>query len=152
MEENYRKINDLLMCIGRRRRQIGENVMEELDIQPGQHFVLVWLKCIGRAASQAQLAEKMQVSPANVARHIKNLDRDGYISRSGGSDGRCNEIAITQKGEEMLQNSLKLFQGLDARSYAGFSAEELDQMHVLLGRMLDNLNRIKGEMEGEMKE
>lgn len=147
MQEQHKRINDLLMCIDRRRRQIGESAMAKLDIQPSQHFVLVWLKHTGRLESQARLAEMMRVSPASVARTLKNLDKDGYIARSGGADGRCNEIVITQKGEKILDQSLRLFQGLDARCFAGFSDEELILMEGLLGRMMENLNQIKNDKE-----
>ena len=150
MQEQYRRISHLLMCIGRRRRQIGEHAMAELEIQPSQHFALVRLKHAGRMDSQARLAEMLQVSPASVARTLKSLDRDGYIARSGGMDGRCNEIAITEKGENMLCQSLELFRDLDARSYAGFSEEELSMLNGLLDKLLSNLNRIKNENEGEM--
>lgn len=145
MFEQYRSVNELLMCIGRRRKQIGEMAMEALEILPSQHFVLVWLKHMGRAGSQAQLAEMMQVSPASVARTLKALDRDGYIRRCGGADGRCNEIVITEKGEQVLGKSCVLFRELDARSYAGFSDEELSLMQDLLGRMLNNLSKMKEE-------
>jgi DNA-binding MarR family transcriptional regulator len=148
MQEQYRRINQLLMCIDRRRKQIGENAMAELDIQPSQHFALVWLKHTGKMNSQALLAEKMQVSPASVARTLKSLDKDGYIARCGGTDGRCNEIAITEKGEGVLEKSMHLFQGLDARCYAGFSPEEMQMMNGLLEKLLTNLNQIKNE--GEM--
>ena len=147
MQEQHKKINDLLMCIDRRRRQIGESTMGEMDIQPSQHFVLVCLKHVGKLASQARLAEMMQVSPASVARTLKSLDRDGYITRSGGADGRCNEIAITEKGEAVLSQSLKLFSALDARCFAGFSGEELMQLDGLLNKLLSNLNQIKNEGE-----
>ena len=152
MQERYRSLNQLLMCIDRRRKQIGEAAMQALDIQPSQHFVLVWLKRMGRAASQSKLAEVMQVSPASVARSLKGLDRDGYIARSGGADSRCNETVITEKGQRMLDESLKLFLSLDERSYEGFSEAELAQMQGLLERLLNNLNRIKqknGEETGK---
>ena len=84
MNNRYRRLNELLMCIDRRRKQIGEIAMGELDIQPSQHFVLVWLKHVGRAASQAQLAETMQVSPASVARSLKALDKEGYYGETVG--------------------------------------------------------------------
>lgn len=151
MQEHYRGINQLLMCIDRRRKQIGEEAMQALDIQPSQHFVLVWLKRMGRAASQTKLAELMQVSPASVARSLKGLDRDGYIARCGGADSRCNETMITEKGQQMLDESLKLFRGLDERSYEGFSEAELVQMQGLLERLLNNLNRIKQENGEETK-
>lgn len=147
MNNRHRRLNELLMCIDRRRKQIGEMAMGELDIQPSQHFVLVWLKRMGRAASQSKLAEMMQVSPASVARSLKSLDRDGYIARTGGADGRCNETEITEKGEAMLAQSLELFRELDVRCYAGFSHEELESMEMLLGKLLSNLNQIKSEKE-----
>lgn len=147
MNNRTRKINGLLMCIDRRRKQICENAMQELDIQPSQHFVLVSLKHMGKAASQTHLAEMMQVSPASVARNLKGLDRDGYITRTGGADGRCNETVITEKGEKVLSESLKLFEGLDERCYSNFSDEELDRMESLLGKLLSNLNEIKNEKE-----
>jgi hypothetical protein len=37
---------------------------------------------------------------------------------------------ITEKGEKMLDESLKLFQALDERCYAGFTQAELDQLHA----------------------
>lgn len=147
MNNRYRRLNELLMCIDRRRKQIGEIAMGELDIQPSQHFVLVWLKHMGRAASQSKLAEMMQVSPASVARNLKALDRDGYIVRTGGTDGRCNETAITEKGEDVLAHSLELFQALDERCFANFSEEELGSMENLLDKLLANLNQIKNEKE-----
>lgn len=151
MHTRFRNINNLLMCIDRRRRQIGENAMAELDIQPSQHFVLVWLKHVGRAASQAQLAETMQVSPASVARSLKALDKEGYIIRSGGADSRCNEITITEKGENVLSKSMNLFRKLDERCYAGFTEDELNQLQNLLSKLQKNLHQIKNESEKEMK-
>lgn len=151
MHEKYRNINHLLMCIDRRRKQICEAAMQALDILPSQHFALVWLKRMGRAASQSKLAELMQVSPASVARSLKGLDRDGYIARSDGADGRCNETVITEKGQQVLDESLALFQQMDVRCYEGFSEAELRQFHDLLERLLENLNRIKNENEVEIK-
>ena len=147
MNNRYHRLNELLMCIDRRRKQIGEIAMGELDIQPSQHFVLVWLKHMGRAASQSKLAEMMQVSSASVARSLKSLDKEGYILRCGGSDGRCNETEITEKGEAMLAQSLELFRNLDARCFANFSEGELDCMENLLSKLLNNLNQIKNEKE-----
>lgn len=147
MNNRYRNINGLLMCIDRRRKQICEAAMQTLDIQPSQHFVLVSLRHMGRAASQSKLAEMMRVSSASVARSLKSLDREGYIARSGGVDGRCNETVITEKGEKILSESLKLFQGLDERCFAGFSDEEISHMENLLDRLLSNLNQIKNETE-----
>jgi len=147
MNNRYRNINALLMCIDRRRKQIGENAMRELDIQPSQHFVLVSLNCMGKAASQTRLAQMLQVTPASVARNLKGLDRDGYIARTGGADGRCNETVITEKGEKVLAKSMELFEGLDERCYGNFSDEELNQMEILLNKLLLNLNQMKEEKE-----
>lgn len=147
MNNRYRKLNNLLACIYRRRRQIGEATVSTLDIQPAQHFVLVQLTHMGRAASQSQLAERLQVTPASVARHLKALDQEGYIARSEGSDGRCNETVITEKGEAVLAKSMALFQEVDARCYANFSTDELKELERMLDKLLSNLDQIKNEKE-----
>lgn len=152
MENQYRHINDLLLYIDRSRRQIGEAAMGDLGILPSQHFMLVQLKRMGRAASQSQIAQTMRVSPASVARTMKSLDRDGYIQRNSGEDARCNEIIVTEKGENVLRHSRAFFHRLDERSYADFSSDEMEQLARLLEKIAKSLSEIREGMEKEMKQ
>ena len=152
MREKYRKISSLLMYIYRRRRQIGESTLAALDIQPSQHFVLMQLSHSGPMASQAQIAERMDVSAASVARTLKNLDDGGYITRADGrTDSRRNEIAITPKGEAVVEASRAIFMGVDHATYEGFTEGEFMQLEKLFGKMIGNLSMLE-QSEKEMKQ
>lgn len=152
MHEKLRWINHQMMRIGRRRHQIIENAVSKLGIMPSKHYVLMQLSCMGQAASQAQIAEKMHISPASVARTLKALDADGYILRScSGDDSRRNEISISPKGEAMVTRSREMFDELDEMIFRDFSGEELAQLSSMLERVLGNLEKIEEEAKTEVK-
>ena len=144
MSGRYHKICHMQMHIGRMQHRIIEARVRSLGIHPSQHVLLMHLSQMGRFPSQAQIAEELDISPASVARTLKQLEAGGYIERCGSDvDGRRNEIAISCKGVEMVQRSKEIFAGLEAVSYAGFSEEELDQLEALLKREIDNLRRLE---------
>ena len=145
MEERLRGINERMRRIDRDRLRIIERTVGDLDILPSQHFVLMHLSKEGRAPSQAQVANMLHVSPARVTLLMKSLDAEGYIERASGTDGRRNEITITDKGKAVVQRSRAFFRQLDEASYAGFTAEELEQFTGYLDRLLGNLARISEE-------
>lgn len=140
MEEQLCLLFGKMLHISRKRRQILENSMGDIRLTPSQHYVLFQLKKEGRMPSQSQIACALNVNPASVARTIKALDAMGYICRSScDSDGRRNEISLTEKGAREVERSRALFRQLDERSFAGFSAGELAQFSAMLDRMLENL-------------
>ncbi len=150
MRKRYHKISYMQRHIGRMQHRIIEARVRSLGIHPSQHFLLMHLSEMGRFPSQAQIAEELDISPASVARTLKQLEAGGYIERCGSDvDGRRNEIAISGKGVEMVQRSREIFGRLEAASYAGFSAEELDALESLLQREMDNLRRL--EQGGEIQ-
>ena len=146
MEERLRGINERMRRIDRNRLRIIERTVGDLDILPSQHFVLMHLSREGRAASQAQVANMLHVSPARVTLLMKNLEAAGYIERTSGADGRRNEIAITEKGQAVVKCSREFFRRLDEECYAGFRAEELEQLSGYLDRVLDNISHMGEEM------
>ena len=144
MNERFHRISHMQRHLGRMQHRIIEARVRLLGIHPSQHLLLMRLSDMGRFPSQTQIAEELDISPASVARTLKQLEAGGYIERCGSDvDGRRNEIAISRKGEEMVQRSKEIFVGLEAVSYAGFSEEELDQLEALLMREMDNLRRLE---------
>lgn len=150
MREKMRELCMLQMRINRMRHRIIDSRIQSLGIHPGQHFVLVQLQKANGVPTQAKLAEEMNVSPALVARTLKQLEGGGYIQRAGSrSDGRCNEISITEKGENVLHEGMEVFQDVDERSFAGFSDAEIYQFRQLLEKLLNNMVPME---QKEMKE
>ena len=150
--QDYHKLCSMMMRAMRMHRRIVEGRIRELGIHPSQHFVLMQLSHAGHMASQAQIAGMMDVSPASVARTLKNLDEGGYIVRADGrTDSRRNEITITPKGESVVRESMRIFRGVDSAVYADFSDDELEQLAGLLGKMIGSLSALE-QNEKEMKQ
>ena len=119
MNERFHRISHMQRHLGRMQHRIIEARVRLLGIHPSQHLLLMRLSDMGRFPSQTQIAEELDISPASVARTLKQLEAGGYIERCGSDvDGRRNEIAISRKGEEMVQRSKEIFAGLEAVSYA----------------------------------
>ena len=144
MKEIYPEICGMLMRFTRALHKISVGAVGGLGIHPSEHFLLMGLNRLGCALSQSQLAEKLDVSPASVARTLKNLDAGGFIERNE-SEGDCrrNEIRITEKGSVVLEKSIRMFGSIDERIYDGFSDSELDALHGMLSRMLDNISALE---------
>ena len=150
MNRRYHGICHMQMHIGRMQHRIIEARVRSLGIHPSQHVLLMHLSQMGRFPSQTQIAQELDVSPASVARTLKRLETGGYIERCGSDvDGRRNEIAISKKGEEMVQCSREIFDRMDAVRFENFSPEELDVLETLLQRQMDNLRRL--EQSGEQQ-
>lgn len=150
--QDYHKLCCMMMRIMRMHRRIVEGRIQQLGIHPSHHFVLMQLSREGNMPSQAKIAEMMDVSAASVARTLKNLDEGGYIVRADGrTDSRRNEIAITPKGEAVVEASREIFMGVDQATYESFSDEEFMQLETLFGKMIGNLSMLE-QSEKEMKQ
>lgn len=150
--QDYHKLCCMMMRAMRMHRRIIEGRIQSLGIHPSQHFMLMQLSREGNIPSQAKIAEMMDVSPASVARTLKNLDEGGYIVRADGeTDSRRNEIAITKKGEAVVDASRRIFMGVDEAVYGDFTPEETRQLEQLLNKMIGNLAALEQE-EKEMKQ
>ncbi len=140
MKEIFPELCGLMMRITRIHHRINLGAVSGMDIHPSEHFLLMCLVRMGSAVSQTQIAERMDVTPASVARTIKNLDAGGYIARNEcEGDCRRNEIRITEKGRAVVEETKRLFMATEEGLYAGFSDEELECLHGMLSRMLKNV-------------
>lgn len=145
MEKRLYELSQAQMRINRMRHRIIDAHVRKLGIHPSQHILLMQLSELGCFSSQAQIAERLDVSPASVARTIKGLEASGYIQRRDSDvDGRRNEIDITEKGKQVVAASREIFWQLERAGFDGFSEEELGQFGGMLDRILNNLCRLEG--------
>lgn len=127
------------------RKTIGK-YSTEIGLHHSQHRMLMHLANNEVIRSQKQLAEHFNVSPAAVATMLKKLETDGYIKRArsaDGSDGRNNEIIITELGRSIATETEKYFRFIDGQAIKGFSDEEIDLLIGFLDRIRDNLSEVE---------
>ena len=133
---------DTFIRMMRLHHRIVERRVEGCGVHHSQHRMLMKISRLGHSASQKELAEAMEVSPACVARMLKPLNAAGLIEKAGGADGRCNEISISPDGEQLVQDSLAVFRDIDARMFRDVSGQELAALGGVLRRIQDNLGNM----------
>jgi len=141
--EQIRLCIDALIRTMRLHHRIVEKRIDGLGVHHSQHRLLMKLSKLGRSASQKDIAQAMDVSPACVARALKQLSGEGLVEKSEGADGRRNEIDLTGKGRSLVDDSLTVFRQIGEEMFSGISPGELEQLRQLLGRVHENLSEME---------
>ena len=130
---------DVLIHTMRLHHRIVEKRIDGLGVHHSQHRMLMKASMMGTSASQKALAEALDVSPACVARALKQLSAAGLVEKAEGADGRCNEISVLPAGRELVENSRALFREIDAEMFEGITAEEMEGLGRTLRKLQANL-------------
>ena len=140
MEDNkfelYRSSFHKMVRISVLHRKIFERNISDMGIHHSQHHLLMYIAKEGEVSSQKILAEKFCVSPAAIARTLKELEAEGYIERSSTeSDSRFNKIVITDKGKDIVSKSHRMFRETDEKSFEDFLDEDIAKFIEYLDRI-----------------
>lgn len=136
-----------IIKIAREHRKTVEKRICSLGIHPSQHHFLMYIAKNG-ACTQNSIAEAMEVSAATVAVSLKKLEKGGYIEkRISQSDGRSNLIALTRKGEAVVEQSGEMFECVDKEMFTSITEEEQYMLHNLLERVVNNLKTMEDREE-----
>ncbi|MEA4889424.1 MAG: MarR family transcriptional regulator [Clostridiaceae bacterium] len=91
-------------------------------------------------ATQKELAERLQITPASLAMSLKRLQKAGFLEKDVNSkDLRCNKIRLTKKGRQAITRCHQKLAELDARMFGDFSPLELEQFQDFIRRIETNL-------------
>lgn len=146
--ETTRAAIDRLVRTMRLHHRVVEKRIDGLGVHHSQHRTLMKLSCMGRTASQKDIARALDVSPACVARTLKALSVAGLIDKAEGADGRCREIALQPAGQKLVDDSVKTFRRIEEEMFAGISDDDILRLTETLSRVYDNLCQMENE-EGE---
>ena len=138
---------DRLVRVMRAHHRVIEKRIEGLGIHHSQHRTLMKLSLNGPTSSQKDIAEALDVSPANVARTLKALSAAGLIEKREGADGRCRQIAILPAGQRMIDHTHKTFREIDAEMFEGVSDEDVLQLTRTLMKVQENLGTMESRKE-----
>ncbi len=129
--------------IAREHRKTVEKRISSLGIHPSQHHLLMCLSKNG-ACAQSSIAEAMEVSAATVAVSLKKLEKGGYIEKKiSREDCRSNLIALTKKGEEVVEKSKVLFEEVDRKMFESLTEEEEQMLHECMEKIINNIKTIE---------
>ncbi|MFZ0526729.1 MAG: MarR family transcriptional regulator [Xanthobacteraceae bacterium] len=90
--------------------------------------------------SQVELAQRMMVEKASLTPVLKALAAAGLITRTRNADDRRKvNISLTAPGRRLKTKILPLVGKINNRATRRLSPAELHQLHVLLARVMINL-------------
>lgn len=137
--------SDPLVCNGsalrkasRRVSQLYDAALEPCGLSGSQRSILVH---IARAESptMTELANAMVLDRSALARNIKPLERDGYITQSPDAyDGRSKRIALTESGRAKLAESHRLWRKAQNRFEEVYGAERAAALRTALGEIFSD--------------
>lgn len=135
---------DLLIHTTRLHHRNIEKLFGDTGLHRSQRMLLMHLSRCDGTPSQRELADRFDISPACVARTLKSLASEGYITRTGDEDDlRRNNVSITQKGLDIVFETRHAFDQIDQATFDGLDAGDIDLLTSLLSRIQDNLRRLE---------
>jgi DNA-binding MarR family transcriptional regulator len=135
-------VNEVGRLYGRRFDQLAR---QQLGLSRAQ------VRLLGRLAqhdgerplTQAELAERLDLTAMGVATLCERMEAAGWIRRQpSATDRRANEVHLQPQAEEALEAAIALGDEVQSQALAGFSAAERAQLLALLRRAHANLSGV----------
>ena len=135
-----------------RERHVGKNItslarMARAYVDPcvapfGLNFTLVQILIVlfeGDGLSQHEIGRELHVDKGAMARAMKKLEDDGYVTREQHpTDERAYRVLLTERARREEPAIRAILRGWTAGATRGLSQEEFSQLAELLNRMIGN--------------
>ena len=132
-------------------RQFDQLSREELGLSRAQCRLIgqVAYNESGRPATQAELAQNLDLTPMAVATLVDRMETAGWITRRPSeTDRRANAIELQPRAEAALDKAIAVSDRVQESALAGFSAAERKQLVAMLQRVRTNLQGDAAESGG----
>lgn len=148
MENNrFDSVSYLLVRVVRAHRNMIDQRVQSLGLYRGQPPVLFALQDHD-GMSNSEMAEFLSITPATLTNKIKRMEKaDLVVRRRDPQDERISRIYITDKGKGLMNQLREIMLATEAMTLTGFSEKEINDIKLLLIRILDNI----GEFEYPLK-
>ncbi|MEM7568472.1 MAG: MarR family transcriptional regulator [Pseudomonadota bacterium] len=109
-----------------------EAALKPLDLDQARWRILLVL-AQHEALGTQEIARKVVYKLSTTTRMVQRLERDGYvITRQSDADGRIRNVAITEAGHRVVDQSRPLAQSFYAAAFDGISNTELQAFSKVL--------------------
>lgn len=93
--------------------------------------------------TQNELANKLKFNKGAVAKLVKSIEKEGYITRcSDKNDRRLQKLYLADKGHQVIPQIKTLEHQLSEKLVQGFSEEEKETLHSMLDRIIENVSNL----------
>ena len=135
MKEILREIG----AIARALDSISNIEFKELDLTKGQYLYVIRI-CENPGIIQEKVAELLKVDRTTASRAIQKLETKGFIEKRSDQGNKKNKLLFpTKKSLDIYPFLKREGEYSNERALDGFSSEEVDSIHHLLTRVLQNI-------------
>lgn len=144
-----RSLDHLLGQVCRLHHERARAQLHTLGLHRGQPpLILALWEADGR--THTELADYLHVTPATVTKMVQRMESAGFVQRQPDADDqRVSRVYLTEAGRDVVGNLQRVFETLDADTFAGLTPEEHATLHRLLLQVRENLLRDAGEMAAD---
>jgi MarR family transcriptional regulator, organic hydroperoxide resistance regulator len=137
--EDYGPVSYALALAARAHRAELERLLRGHGLYVGQERVIFELATTP-GISQGELGDRMGAAQPAVTRTVARMTRQGLVSsRPDTRDARMTRLHLTDQGSALLPQVLACWRAVEQAFTSGLSAEEREQLGVLLARARKNL-------------
>lgn len=137
----YQDLGRLLVNICRLHHTRADQSMDRIGLYRGQAFLLMILSQRD-GMIHAEIAERLEISPAAATKVIKRMEQAGYLQRQPDpADERVSRVYLLDGGRALIAEIDRAFGELDRAMFEGLPEADLEQFRDLLVQMQANLQR-----------
>jgi MarR family transcriptional regulator, organic hydroperoxide resistance regulator len=141
-------LNCLMANATRGHRVLLAGLLGEIDLYPGQERVMGALWDNG-PQSQNGLAKIVGIDVSTMTKTLQRLERSGFVSRRPDpANRRISIVDVTPRGHALRPEVDRVLAEMHRRMIEGLTAEQTDELLVLLSVVRDNLCREAKVTEG----
>ncbi len=117
---------------------LGEK-LKGTGVSRAQFLALAHLTALG-PLSQAELADRLSITPATAVRLVDRMERDGWVVRQTDSDdARVKRVVPTEKAAQAWEEVSQAGRSLLNQAYRGVHPSEIETVKRVLERVRRNL-------------
>jgi len=134
-------LDRLLVHVAHLHRDRARTLFNTIGLYRGQPPVLRYLE-EQPGLSHSELAARLGVRPATVSKMLDRMEKSGFIMRQPDpTDQRVSRVYLTEQGVAVQGRMVSLFNTMARDISQGFTPQDVAQLHDLLMRVADNLER-----------
>lgn len=135
------RVNRAVITLARAHRARAAEVLQALDLYPGQEVLLLVLADAG-PCSPGRLATALSVEPPTVTKMVSRLEASGLVQRDPAPhDGRSTLVSLTQTARQRLTGVDKAWHTLAAETLEGVADSDRLRLIELLEQATSGLPR-----------
>ncbi|CAG9180957.1 hypothetical protein LMG23992_04351 [Cupriavidus laharis] len=127
--------------MSRARNTLAHSIEQEvssLDITHAQASCLIMLSS-GRASTVTDLGRELNTDMGSITRLLSRMEKRGLIERTRRDDDRrVLDLSLTPAGHALAAQLPAVFCKVMAKHFRGFTADEIETLRGMLGRVICN--------------